>query len=259
MRLLPGLALALLAAPVLAQTGPLPEGGVADYQLGGGYPPPSGVTIVVRDSTDTPEPGYFNICYVNGFQTQPGDTWPKDLLVRGADGEPLVDEGWPDEFLLDTSTEAARRANLERLAPALEACAKKGFSAVEFDNLDSYTRSGGRLEMEDALAFAKLLVGAARALGLPAGQKNSAEFGTRGRDEVGFAFAVAEECHVWQECAAYTGVYGRGQVLGIEYAGELRGTFAEACADPARPGSLILRDRLLKPAGAEGHVFDACR
>ncbi len=253
--------LALIAAclPVPASAGALPAGTVADYQLGGGYPPPAGVTAVVRDSTEVPAPGYFNLCYVNGFQTQPGADWPAGLLVRGDDGAPLADPGWPDEFLLDISTPAARAANLERLLPVIRSCAANGFDAVEFDNLDSYSRSGGRLTVEDALAFATLLVAAARDLGLPAGQKNAAELGARGRDEAGFAFAVTEECHRWGECAAYTRVYGADQVLGIEYSDNLRGSFADACADPDRPASLILRDRLLVPAGRAGHVFDACR
>ncbi|MFO1201740.1 MAG: endo alpha-1,4 polygalactosaminidase [Tabrizicola sp.] len=236
----------------------MPDGIVADYQLGGDYPPPKGVTAVVRDSTGAPEPGLFNICYVNGFQTQPGADWPVGLLLAGPDGGPLADPGWPDEYLLDISTPERREANLALVLPALRACAEKGFEAVEFDNLDSYSRSGGRLDVEDALAFATLLVGAARDLGLPAGQKNAAEFGARGRDEAGFAFAVTEECHRWDECAAYTRVYGADQVLGIEYADDLRGSFAEACADPDRPGSLILRDRLLSPAGTGDYVFDAC-
>ena len=87
-----------------AMAGPLPDGVIVDYQLGGAYPPPQGVTGVVRDSTDDPAPGYFNICYVNGFQTQPGASWPADLLVQGPDGQPLKDPNWPDEFLLDLST-----------------------------------------------------------------------------------------------------------------------------------------------------------
>jgi hypothetical protein len=254
------LALALLLCagqPLLAEDGPLPPGAVADYQLGGGYPPAQGVTVVVRDSTDRPAPGYFNICYVNGFQTQPGADWPVELLVPGPDGLPLADPGWPDEFLLDISSTTHRAGNLDRLMPALRACADKGFDAVEFDNLDSYTRSGGYLDLADAVAFATLLVQAADALGLPAGQKNTAELGARGR-KIGFAFAVTEGCHRWDECAAYTGVYGADQVLGIEYDGDLRGSFAEACADPDRPGSLILRDRDLAPQGAPGHVFQAC-
>lgn len=251
------IAAALVAAgPALAE-GPLPPRAVADYQLGGGYPPPDRVSVVVRDSTDRPEPGMFSICYVNGFQTQPGADWPVDLLVRGPEG-PLADPDWPDEFLLDIASPQARTENLDRLRPALRACAERGFDAVEFDNLDSYSRSGGRLDKEDALNFAALLVAEAARLGLPAGQKNAAELGVRGRVEAGFTFAVAEECHRWDECAAYTAVYGADQVLGIEYADDLRGSFAEACADPDRPGSLILRDRLLRPSGAAGHVFEAC-
>ncbi len=244
--------------PGLAGTGPLPAGAVADYQLGGGYPPPAGVNVVVRDSTDRPESGYFNICYVNGFQTQPGADWPAALLVPGPDGQPLADPGWPDEFLLDISTAAKRADNLDLLKPVIQTCADKRFDAVEFDNLDSYTRSEGALTLEDAVAFARLLVEASAGLGLPVGQKNTSALGRRGRDEVGFSFAVAEECHRWDECAAYTGVYGADQVLGIEYADDLRGSFAEACADPARPGSLILRDRMLSPAGQPGHVFETC-
>lgn len=254
-------ALALLLAagqPVLAGDGPLPPGALADYQLGGGYAPPAGVTVVVRDSTDEPAPGLFSICYVNGFQTQPGVNWPADLLVRGPDGKPFADPDWPDEYLLDISTAAKRKDNLERLMPMIRACADKGFDAVEFDNLDSYTRSGGSLALADAVAFATLLVQAAAELGLPAGQKNTAELGRRGRDQVGFSFAVAEGCHRWDECATYTRVYGADQVLGIEYDGDLRGSFAEACDDPDRPASLILRDRDLAPKGAAGHVFQAC-
>ena len=251
------LLLILAGIPVAAEDGPLPPGALADYQLGGAYPPASGVTVVVRDSTDRPAKGYFNICYVNGFQTQPGADWPAELLVPGPDGRPLADPDWPDEFLLDISTPGKRLANLSLVQPAIRACADKGFDAVEFDNLDSYTRSFGRLSQRDALQFARLLILAAADLGLPAGQKNAADLGRRGRN-AGFSFAVTEECHRWYECAAYTWVYGTDQVLGIEYADDLRGTFAEACADPDRPGSLILRDRLLAPAGAAGHVFEAC-
>ena len=42
------------------------------------------MTVVVRDSTDMPEPGLYSICYVNGFQTQPGAEWTVELLVDGA-------------------------------------------------------------------------------------------------------------------------------------------------------------------------------
>jgi hypothetical protein len=245
--------LCLSSSPAFA--GVMPPGALADYQLGGAYPLPQGVTMVVRDSTANPAKGYFNICYVNGFQTQPGVDWPKSLLVQGKKRGPMIDPNWPDEYLLDISTPKARAANLERLLPTIKACAEKGFDAVEFDNLDSYSRSERYLTLDHAVAFAKMLVGAARDMGLPAAQKNTTDLGSRGRDEIGFAFAISEACYRWDECSAYTDVYGRDQVIGIEYSDDLRGSFKDACADPSRPASMILRDRKLGPIGSPGYVF----
>ena len=72
----------------------LPTSGAVDYQLGGAYEPADGVTVVVRDRTDEPLEGAYSICYVNGFQTQPGELsdWPSGLLLE-KDGEPLIDPG----------------------------------------------------------------------------------------------------------------------------------------------------------------------
>ncbi|PIL22144.1 hypothetical protein P775_00655 [Puniceibacterium antarcticum] len=248
--------LALNMSPAHAEIS-LPTEVMVDYQLGNGYPPPAGVTAVVRDSTATPAPGLFNICYVNGYQTQPGAIWPAGLLVPGPDGAPLADPNWPDEYIFDLSSAEHRPKILQLVLPMLQTCADKGFVAVEFDNLDSYTRSNGHMSLDDSVAFAKLLVNAAHDMGLAAGQKNTSELGQRGRDEIGFDFAVVEECYRWDECAAYTEVYG-DQVVGIEYADSLRGTFGDACADPTRPRSLILRDRMLTPAGHPNYVFDHC-
>lgn len=242
--------------PALA--GPLPKHGLVDYQLGGGYPPSANVTIVVRDSTDKPVHGLFNICYVNGFQTQPGAAWPKELLVPGPDGKPLVDAGWPDEFLLDISTETKRQRNLNLLESYINVCGEKGFDAIEFDNLDSYTRSHGQIDQADALSFAKLLVDSARRRGLPSGQKNAGDLSRRARDEAGFSFAIAEECDRWQECDCYVMVYGIGQVIDIEYVDNLRKAFTTACAEPNRPDKMILRDKMLVPLGSEGYVFETC-
>jgi hypothetical protein len=77
-----------------------PAAAVADYQLGGPYPPPGGTKIVVRDSMVSPAPGFYNICYVNGFQTQPGERelWLRqrsDLVLIGGDGRPMIDETGP--------------------------------------------------------------------------------------------------------------------------------------------------------------------
>lgn len=239
----------------------LPEAGARfDYQLGGASPVPDGVTVVARDSTDDAPEGVYGICYVNGFQTQPGVDWPEDLLVRDGAGGVLVDPGWPDEHLFDLSTSTTRETVADRLGETIRGCATAGYQAVEFDNLDSWTRSQGAFGEDDAVAFATLLVERAHRAGLAAAQKNTAELGTRGRDEIGFDFAVTEECDRFDECAAYSDVYG-GLVFDIEYADDLRDTLAAACeraaaSDP--PLSMIVRDRDLVPSGDPAYVFESC-
>jgi hypothetical protein len=257
----------LFLAPVLtgcspgASSGPVPPpaGAGFDYQLGGAYDPPAGAGIVVRDSTAQPVADSYSICYLNGFQTQPADSArlladsPELLLT--VDGEPVRDENWPDELLYDTGTPDSRAGIAALLLPAIAACGRDGYDAVEVDNLDSYTRSAGLLTANDNLALAALLVDGAHTAGLAIGQKNAADLA---EDLAGtFDFAVAEECDRWQECGLYTAAYGR-EVLAIEYADDLREDFAAACAVPGRPESMILRDRDLVPAGSPGYVYETC-
>ena len=51
--------------------------------------------MVVRDRDDEPVDGRYSICYVNAFQTQPGesDAWPAELLLRDADGNQIPRSG----------------------------------------------------------------------------------------------------------------------------------------------------------------------
>lgn len=225
-----------------------------DYQLGGAYDPPAGAGVIARDSTADPG-GDYAICYVNGFQTQPGesDEWRDDLLLRDADGEPVADPGWPDEFLLDTSTEDKRIGIGSHLADTMESCAARGFQAIEFDNLDSYTRSDGALTIEDNIALAEYLTSWSHYLGLAVAQKNGAGDSQRFRDEAGFDFAVTEECMRYDECGDYLDAYD--VVLDIEYG--TAAEFAEYCALD-HPPSMILRDLDLVPAGDPGYVYETC-
>ncbi|CAH0206459.1 hypothetical protein SRABI76_02150 [Microbacterium oxydans] len=245
------------AAASAAPTG-FPAGAVPDYQLGGAYEPAAGVGIVGRDRSADPAPGIYSICYVNGFQTQPGelDTWAEDLLLH-RDGEPVFDPDWPDEALVDTSTAEHRTRIAQQVTPWIDACADAGFDAVEFDNLDSYTRSDGALTLDDNLWLATMLVDAAHASGLAAGQKNAAEDARVLHAQAGFDFAVTEECAAYQECAAYTEVYG-DSVIDIEYSDQLPRAFAEMCADPESPASMVLRDRDLVTPDDEAYVFETC-
>ncbi|WP_414683587.1 endo alpha-1,4 polygalactosaminidase [Microbacterium sp. CFBP9023] len=235
-----------------------PAGATPDYQLGGGYDPADGVGIVGRDRSDVPADGLYSVCYVNGFQTQPGelDTWPDDLVLQ-SDGEPVFDPDWPDEALLDTSTDERRERIAEIAGPWIEGCAESGFDAVEFDNLDSYTRSDDALTLDDNLALAALLVDVAHDSGLAAGQKNAAEDAPVLREHAGFDFAVVEECSVFDECGAFTDVYGDA-VIDIEYSDELPRSFDEMCADDDAPSSMVLRDRDLVTPSDDGYVFETC-
>ncbi len=240
----------------------LPTSGIPDYQLGGSYTPPAGVTIVERDSTERPAEGTYSICYVNGFQTQPGDaaTWKRDhptAILRDAKGKPVSDPGWPDEMLLDTTT-AAKRATIVRvLTTTVARCADRGFDAVEFDNLDSWTRSGGRLTRSGNLALAAALVRLGHGKGLAVGQKNTPQLGASGRKQTGFDFVVAEECFVYQECGAYTKAFGK-RVIDVEYTDDSKRPWSSVCASTKRPAMTILRDRDLVPAGDDAYVFEHC-
>ncbi|MFJ5985312.1 endo alpha-1,4 polygalactosaminidase [Lentzea sp. NPDC092896] len=239
-----------------------PAGAVLDYQLGAAYTPPQGVNLVTRDSTASPAPGIYNICYVNGFQTQPADrdVWLNQrghLILKDSSGKPIIDPNWPDEFLLDTSTSAKRTELAGIIGASIDQCANKGFKAVEVDNLDSYLRSKGKLSVNNNLAYAKLLADRSHSRNLAIGQKNSAEQAARGRSEVGFDFAVSEECHRWEECGSYSEVYG-SHVMDIEYTDDLRGTFEDVCNDPDTPATTTLRDRYLVGPGQSGYAFDHC-
>ncbi|WP_125100492.1 endo alpha-1,4 polygalactosaminidase [Leucobacter chromiireducens] len=237
-----------------------PAGGTPDYQLGGASEPAPGVTIVARDRSAAPAPGIYSICYVNGFQTQPGELadWPAETLLHDASGEAVRDPAWPDEVLLDTRTAATRAAIHERVAPWIEECAEAGYDAVEFDNLDTYTRSAGALSRADAVELAAAFVATAHAAGLAAGQKNAADDAELMRSQAGFDFAVTEECLAFAECGRFTEQYG-DHVIDIEYTDELPRPFAEMCADPAAPRSLVLRDRDLTVPGSPEHVFETCQ
>lgn len=235
-----GVVSVLLSGPVALP----PAGADLDYQLGGAVEPAANVAIVARDRTESPAAGRYNICYVNAFQTQPDARrfWRRHPgLVLRHDGEIVVDEAW-GEWLLDIRT-GAKRERLGRIVGRwIRGCARDGFDAVEFDNLDSWSRSDGLIRSRAAKRFARTLVGIAHEAGLAAGQKNWAEWdGTR----AGFDLAIAEECRRWHECGRYVASYGE-QVYEIEYRAK---DFAAACADHGDRISIVLRDRALSPGG----------
>jgi Glycoside-hydrolase family GH114 len=231
-----------------------PVTGAFDYQLGEAYGEPGDFAVVGRDVSAEPLEGAYNVCYLNGFQTQPGalPDWEDGdggALLRDASGAVVMDPEWPDEAVLDPSTPEQRLAILAVVGPQIRSCADAGFDAVELDNLDTFLRFDG-VDRDGALALATAYVELGHDAGLAVGQKNAADVGADARETAGFDFAVVEECAAYDECGAYRDVYGE-HVLQIEYtdddsdAGDLALSLEELCALPDRAPLAVVRDRLL--------------
>ena len=248
---------------------PPPPNAGFDYQIGGDYPLPDGVTVVSRDwfsGEAAPDPAY-SICYVNAFQTQADEggvdrpdersNWPRRLVLERLGDDP----NWGGEYLIDIRSAKRRRAALDWVLPMIEACAAKGYRAVEYDNLDSWTRFDGTplghrvpFGKRDALAYARLLARAAHDRGLAVGQKNAVELSRSTVVRVGFDFVIAEECGRYRECNGYRRVHGDAMIA-IEYRRE---DFRRACAAVGDSASVILRNRSVGVPGSRGYVYDAC-
>lgn len=248
---------------------PPPANAGFDYQISGDYPLPDGVTVVSRDwfiGKPAPDPAY-SICYVNAFQTQADEggtdrpdahsNWPQDLILNDLGDDPH----WGGEYLVDLSTADKREQAAEWVQPMIEGCADKGFDAIEFDNLDSWTRFDGTplagkvpFGKPEALAYAKLLADRTHEAGLAVAQKNTADISPRQAEDVGFDFAIAEECSRWDECGRYQKVYGDG-VIEIEYRKQ---DFEKACATVGPEISVVYRDRMVLKPGSPKYVYDRC-
>ena len=261
----------LVVFPAAAEWTLPPANGKFDYQIGGDYPLPPGVGVVSRDWFAGSAPaGAYGICYVNAFQTQANepdvnrpdekDNWPPHLVLTALGDDP----NWDGEYLIDLSTAEKRTAAAAWVQPMTQACAEKGFQAVEFDNLDSWTRFQdspvaaqppfGRAE---AVAYAALLVADAHALGLAAAQKNTAELSVaEARTQIGFDFAIAEECGRWKECGRYRANYGN-LVYVIEYR---KKDFKRDCQNKKlrRNLSIVLRDINVTQPGSGTYKYRAC-
>ncbi len=220
-----------VAAPPASAWEPPPVNAGFDYQIGGDYPLPEGVGVVSRDwfsGEAAPDPAY-NVCYVNAFQTQSNeagtdrpdeqDNWPRNLILTKLGDDPH----WGGEYLVDISTRGKRKRAAAWVGQMIQGCADGGFDAVEFDNLDSWTRFDGTplrkkvpFGKGDAIEFADLIAAKAHGLGLAVGQKNTVELNAAARRQVGFDFVIAEECGRYRECGRYVRAYG-DNVIAVEY------------------------------------------
>jgi len=123
-------------------------------------------------------------------------------------------EGFPEERWLDI-------AHFHRFATVLEArfrlCARKGFDAVEPDNLAGFeNRSGFPLTASDQLRFNRWVARRVHALGLAVALKNDPR---QVRPLLpSFDFAIVEQCFQYDECDLYEPFVAAGKaVLEAEY------------------------------------------
>lgn len=245
----------MVDAPTVPLTLP-PVNAKFDYQLGGPYAPPMGVQIVLRAANTTPAQGLYNICYVNGFQVRAVDDsfWVDehpDLVLRDGNGDFVVDPA-SNEKLLDIRLAEKRSAIASLIAPRILECAQNGYQAIEINNLDSYTRSQGLLNEQQAVYLMKMYADQAHKLGRPIAQKNAPALAAR-KAELGSDFAIATECNRNGDCGMYTAGYG-DHVIMIEHREQ---DFAAGCG--AYPNvSIVLRDPSFVTPEDAAYLYDGC-
>jgi hypothetical protein len=154
--------------------------------------------------------GRYVVCY---FSAGSWENWRPDRN-RFPASTLGADNGWPGERWLDI-----RR--LSALAPVLRArismCARKGFDAVEPDNVDGYTNGTGfPLTARDQLTFNRWLAKTAHRAGLAVALKNDLDQATALAPS--FDFAILEQCFQYGECtSAQPFLRARKAVFDAEY------------------------------------------
>jgi hypothetical protein len=155
------------------------------------------------------------VCY---FSAGSYENWRRDRRRFPARvlGRPL--EGWPGERWLDVRK---RRALLPVMRDRMERCARKGFDAVDPDNVDGYlNRTGFPLSARDQLRYNRAIARQAHALGLAIGLKN--DLGQVPELVDSYDFAVNEQCFEYGECGRLRPFIRAGKaVFNVEY-GRLR-------------------------------------
>ncbi|GJM24364.1 MAG: endo alpha-1,4 polygalactosaminidase [Phycisphaerae bacterium] len=149
---------------------------------------------------------YFSAGTFEDFRSDADEFLPAEI------GTALGD--FPDERWLDIRTSNVRRIMQARLDLAVE----KGFDGVEPDNVTGFSNdSGFDLTADDQLAFNRFIANEAHMRGLSVGLKNDLDQILQLVDY--FDFAVNEQCHEFDECAANDPFIKLGKpVFNAEYA-----------------------------------------
>lgn len=169
-----------------------------------GFDVPRGVVNGLHDD------GSVVVCYISAGSWErwrpDAGRFPERVLGRS--------NGWPGERWLDVRRLAVLRPIMER---RLDMCARKGFDAVEFDNVDGYANNTGLpLAGADQLRYNVFLANAAHRRGLSALLKN--DLGQIRALLPYFDAALNEQCHQYEECGRLDAFVEAGKaVFGVEY------------------------------------------
>jgi hypothetical protein len=164
-----------------------------------GFDTPASAVVALHQSLR----GRGVVCYIDAGTWE---NWRPDAhqFPRSLLGKP--DGGWPGERWLDI---ARYRGVLGRIMRArAQMCKRKGFNAIDFDNVDGYdNHTGFHLTVGDQLHYDTFLANTAHRLGLAVALKNDLP-------QIPvllkyFDFAVDEQCFQYAEClSSQNGGYG---------------------------------------------------
>lgn len=118
-------------------------------------------------------------------------------------------EGFPDERWLDIRHFRRFAKPLKR---RFDLCARKGFDAVEPDNLAGWeNRTGFAIAREDQLRFNRWVARQVHARGMAVALKND---GPQAKELVDdFDFAIVEQCFQYEECGLYRTFVQHGKAV----------------------------------------------
>jgi hypothetical protein len=188
--------------------------------------------------------GQHVICYVDvgSWERWRPDAGSFPLAVRGKSN------GWPGERWLDVR-------QLSVLEPIMRArfamCARKGFDAVEPDNMDGFENpTGFPITGAQQLTYDRWVARAVHRLGMAVFEKNDPE--QAAQLEPSFDGVLDEQCNQYHECGSFRLYLRAGKpVLNAEYK---RSSYPGFCAN----------DRRLEISGAlytlelDGTLFEPC-
>jgi hypothetical protein len=218
------LALACLASVLAAPAGagmwkPKPGSGTWQFQLQGKIDTKIPADVYEVDGFDVGRKtvkelharGRKVICYIDvgSWENYRPDRkqFPRSVIGKKYDG-------YPDERWLDIRR---FRKFAKPLKARIAMCARKGFDALEPDNINGYqNRTGFPLTAKDQLRFNRWIAKQAHRRGLSVALKND---GAQARKLVrNFDFAVVEQCFQYNECGQYRPFVRAGKaVFAVEY------------------------------------------